>query len=192
MREKPKEIGSVVLGIVFVLAILAIPALFILGSLWAATHLLRPLSVVGWVLIAIDLLILLPLSIFRPLRGFTGTVIFVSSFVFGLLTWLLGFICTYILWGSWAVVAGILIFGGAVVPFALLATLFKGMWELFFTLLVLLVVTFGSRIGGIYIAENGKKTRQLPMRAVPAVDNEGIDPIEDNGFGDEDTEIAKK
>jgi hypothetical protein len=153
MGEKLKQFSTAALGIVLFLAILAIPALFILGSAWAAEHLLQPLFAVGWVLLAIDLLVLLPLSIFRRLRGFTGAAIVISSFVFGLVTWLLGFILTYALWGFWAVVLGILFFGGAVVPFALLATMFKGMWDPFFTVLILLVVTFGSRFAGIYIAE---------------------------------------
>ena len=120
--EKLREIGSSVLGIVAFLAFLCVPALFILGSSWAATHLLQPLVVLGWALLALDLLIFLPLSIFRRLRGFTGTAIYFSSYVFGLITWLLGFILTYFLWGTWAVVLGVLLFGGAVVPFALLGT----------------------------------------------------------------------
>lgn len=153
MGEKLKKLNTAALGIAFFLAILSIPAFFILGSAWAAEHVLQPLIIVGWVLLVLDLLVLLPLSIFRGIRGFTGSAIFISSFVFGLVTWLLGFILTYTLWGSWAVVAGILFFGGAVVPFALLATMFKGMWGAFFTVIILIVVTFGSRITGMYITE---------------------------------------
>ena len=39
-------------------------------------------------------------------------------------------------------------------PFAMLATMFEGMWEPFFTVFVLLIVTFGSRIVGAFIAES--------------------------------------
>ena len=156
IREKIKGASGIAFGFVIFLAILSIPALFILGSAWAAKHLLEPLIIVGWGAVAIDVVILLPLSLFRGLRGFTGTAIVISSYIFGLVTWLLGFILTYALWGVWAVVIGILFFGGTVVPFALLATLFKGMWDPFFTVLVLLVLTFGSRIAGIYIAESAR------------------------------------
>lgn len=153
MAEKLKQLSTIALGLVFLLALLCIPVLFIRGSAWAAEHLLQPLISVGWVLLALDLIVLLPLSLFRGLRGFTGTVIFLSSYVFGLVTWLLGFILTYALWGLWAVIVGVLFFGGAVVPFALLATMFKGMWDPFFTVLILFVLTFASRIAGAYIAE---------------------------------------
>lgn len=153
MAEKLKRLNTAALGTVISIAVLSIPALFILGSTWAAKNLLHPLMVSGWFFLALDLLVLLPLSLFRGLRGFTGILIFISSFVFGLVTWLLGFILTYSLWGLWAVIIGILLFGGAVVPFALLATMFKGMWEPFFVVLVLVALTFGSRIAGVAIVE---------------------------------------
>lgn len=153
MAEKLKRLNTAALGTVISIAVLSIPALFILGSTWAAKNLLHPLMISGWFFLALDLLVLLPLSLFRGLRGFTGILIFISSFVFGLVTWLLGFILTYSLWGLWAVIIGILLFGGAVVPFALLATMFKGMWEPFFVVLVLVALTFGSRIAGVAIVE---------------------------------------
>lgn len=155
--EKAKELGASIFGIIIIIGILCIPVLFIMGSKWAAEHLMQPLYIAGWIALAIDIFILLPLSIFRGLRGITGTGIFISSFVFGLITWLLGFILTYLLWGFWGVFIGVLLFGGAVVPFALLATLLKGMWAPFFTVLVLVVLTFGSRLVGMLLAESSEK-----------------------------------
>ena len=156
MKGKIAEFSSMIFGVVIFLAILSIPILLILGSTWAAKNLLQPLIVLGWIVVAIDILIFLPLSLFKGLRGFTGTAIFISSFLFGLVTWLLGFILTYAIWGLWAVIAGVLFFGGAVVPFALLATLFNGMWEPFFTVIILVALTFGARFIGILIAERGQ------------------------------------
>tara|TARA_R110000868_G_scaffold411591_1_gene705728 strand:+ start:2771 stop:3241 length:471 start_codon:yes stop_codon:yes gene_type:complete len=156
MKGKIAEFSSMIFGIVIFLAIISMPILLILGSTWAAKNLLQPLIVLGWIVVAIDILILLPLSLFKGLRGFTGTAIFISSFLFGLVTWLLGFILTYAIWGLWAVIAGVLFFGGAVVPFALIATLFNGMWEPFFTVIILAALTFGARIIGLLIAERGQ------------------------------------
>jgi len=152
MREKIKEFGNYALGLVIFLGIIALTAVFIRGSVWAAAHLLSPLILIGWIVIAIDFLILLPLSIFRKLRSFTGSLIFISSFVFGLVTWLLGFIITYDLWGIWAVVIGILFFGGGVVPLAMLAMIIKALWVPFFALAVLVVLTIGARFAGLLIA----------------------------------------
>ncbi len=157
MGDKIKALGTIALGVTIFVALLGIPVIIFLGITWAATHLLRPLIIVGWFAFAIVLLVLLPLSIFKGLRGFTGTTIYISSYIFGLITWLFGFVLTWVLWGGWAVIIGVLLFGGAVVPFALLATLFKGMWEPFFTVLALLILTFGSRIGGFVIAASSDR-----------------------------------
>lgn len=151
--EKFKEFGGIALGLMILLAILSVATIFFHGIVWAAKHLLKPLMLIGWFLVAVDLIILLPLSFFRRLRGFIGSAIFMSSFVFGMVAWLLSIICTYALWGFGAMITGIVLFGGAVVPFAMLATMFEGMWEPFLTILVLLIVTFGSRFVGYSIAE---------------------------------------
>ncbi|MHB8405789.1 MAG: hypothetical protein ACYDCJ_10240 [Gammaproteobacteria bacterium] len=157
MIEKVKALGGVLLGIAIFVCVLALLVVFIKGSLWASEHLLQPLIVIGWIALALNILILLPLSIFKWLRGFTGGGIFLSSYIFGLVSWLLGFVLTYALWGLWAVIFGILFLGGGVVPIALLATLFKGLWEPFFTLIVLTVITFGSRVGGLLIASSASE-----------------------------------
>lgn len=153
--SKLKEVGNVALGITVFLAILSIPILVIGGSKWAADNLLQPLTTIGGIALVVDILILLPLSIFSRLRSFTGNAIVISSYLFGLITWLFGFILTWQLWGGWAVALGVIMFGGAVVPFALLAVLFKGMWGLLITLLVMVTITLVSRIGGAAIAELG-------------------------------------
>lgn len=154
MKDKLKAVGTGAMFIVFIAACIAIPAVFLLGAAWAAGH-LNTLFVVGGLLFGVVLLVLLPLSLFKSLRGFTGTCIFFSSYVFGLITWLYSFVLTYVLWGLWAVIAGVLMLGGAVLPFALLATLFKGMWDPFFSVLILFLLTVGCRLLGAYIAERG-------------------------------------
>lgn len=153
MTDTLKNIGTFVLGIVVVLAVFSLPVMFLLGATWAAKNLLKPLIMVGWVFLAFDLLILLPASLIPRARGVTGTVIFISSFIFCLITWLLGFILTYSLWGLWAVILGILLFGGAVVPFAILATFFNGLWQALIALIILLGLTLVSRLVGISVAD---------------------------------------
>lgn len=157
MVDTLKQTDGALFGIVVLVGILALPVVFILGSTWAADHLLSPLIAIGWLAVALDILILMPLSIFKRLRGFTGSVIFISSYVFGLVTWLLGFVLTYSLWGLGAVIIGLLFFGGGVIPMALLATMLKGLWDPFSTLVVLVIITFASRAIGFSIASSGSE-----------------------------------
>jgi hypothetical protein len=156
MVEKLKEMAGMAFGFLILVAVLSLPLVFIMGAAWASKNLLGPLVVIGWVLLVINIVILLPLSIFKRLRGFAGGGIYFSSFVFGLVAWLLGFILAYSIWGAWAVVVGILFLGGGVVPIALLATAMNGYWDPFFTLLVATILTFAARIIGMLIAESGE------------------------------------
>lgn len=155
MLENAKKFGGYMLGLAVFAAVLALPFVFIKGAMWASENLLPPLFAVGWIAIAIVILVLLPLSLFRRLRGFTGTGIFLSSYLFGLICWLTGFVVTYSLWGAWAVVLGILFLGGGVVPIGMVASLFKGEWQMLMLLFILVVLTFGTRIGGMSIANSG-------------------------------------
>ncbi|MCY0856433.1 hypothetical protein [Cupriavidus sp. D39] len=149
-----KAIGRAAFVLVFLVGVIAVGLLAIKGVAWAATTWLPALIKAGWLVLAVDVLILLPLSIFKRLRGFTGGGIFASSYLFGLITFLMGFVTTWMLWGKWAVIVGILMFGGAVVPFALLAALFDGMWGLFATLLSLCALTFGAKLVAVMLWES--------------------------------------
>jgi len=65
MKEKIKEVGTYILGLAIFICILAIPALFIWGSVWLSTKILPWLNLLSLVALAILILVLLPLSIFR-------------------------------------------------------------------------------------------------------------------------------
>lgn len=155
MLENAKKLSGYLLGLVVFAAVLALPFVFIKGAMWASENLLPPLFLVGWIAIAVVIFVLLPLSLFRRLRGFTGTVIFLSSYLFGLICWLTGFVVTYSLWGAWAVILGILFLGGGIVPIGMVASLFKGEWQMLVLLFILIVLTFGTRIGGMSIVNSG-------------------------------------
>lgn len=145
-----KNVGLSVVGcLVMIVMLIVVPVLFLKGAFWAADHVLPPLILVGWIALAVDLLLLLPLAVVRVLRPWSAGLILLSSFLFGLITWFLGLVLTYTLWGLGAVILGLFFLGVGVVPFALLATLFKGMWSEFFTVAVLLILTFGSRLVAI-------------------------------------------
>jgi hypothetical protein len=57
------------------------------------------------------------------------------------------------IWGIWAAIIGILLLGVGVVPIAMVATIFNGMWSEFIQLLSSIIIVFGSRILGNYLVE---------------------------------------
>jgi hypothetical protein len=123
--------------------------IFFKGAVWASMHILPPLISIGWIVLAIVLLILLPLSVFRRLRSLTGAGIYLASYLFGLICWLVGLVVAYMLWGLWAVIIGVLFLGIGVVPLGMLAALFKGEWYMLIVLVVLAALTFGARFLGL-------------------------------------------
>jgi hypothetical protein len=156
MGEKLKNAGSYAFGLAVILAVLALPFVFIKGAMWASEFILPPLINVGWVVLAITICVLLPLSIFKRLRGFTGSAILITSYIYGLICWFMGFIVTYMLWGLGAIIIGLLFLGGGVVPIGMIASVFKGEWQTLGVLFFLVVLTFGTRFLGIYIAQSAE------------------------------------
>jgi hypothetical protein len=149
------KISRIAFGIAIFLGLVALPFLFFAGITRASEHIIPPLISIGWICVALISSVLLPLSIFKKLRIFTGTAIYICSYIFGLLCFLISLMTTWLLWGGFWAIIGMMTLGGAVVPFALLASGFKGMWSIFFIIIGVLVVTWGARIIGMMIAENG-------------------------------------
>jgi hypothetical protein len=98
------------------------------------------------------LFVVLPLSVFRRCRGFAAIASLVS-YVFGTTLWMVALLLTLALWGAWAVVIGLFMIGVGVVPIAMLATLFNGMWSILGQQLVLTVLTFCTRFYARWIGD---------------------------------------
>lgn len=108
-----------------------------------------PVATLGLVVLIV---ILLPLAVFRKTRSFAGKGVVFFSFVIGVTTWLLGTAITFIAWGWPAVIIGILLGGVGVVPIAILASFIKiGAWEIGASLIVMSILVYASRWGGIIL-----------------------------------------
>lgn len=154
MWEKLKNLGWGIILIVFFVIIALLTGLFIHGGAWLSTKVYPILTVISGITFGIALFVLTPISIFKKTRGFAGNGIVLSSFIFGLTLWVWSFLLTYTLWGGLGIVIGLFILGVGVVPIAMLATLFKGMWAIFGQLILLTILTFGSRFFGIFLTKS--------------------------------------
>lgn len=157
MRNFIKGIGSIALGVVGFLAFLSLPAIFSLGVAKTTHYILPWVSTLAWLCIGVIVFILLPLSLFKKFRAFTGTAIYIGSFVFGLLLFLFSLLTTWTMWGGFWAFIGLLGFGGLIVPFALVACLLNGFWFGVGVVIGLLFLTWGARFAGLAIAMNGEK-----------------------------------
>lgn len=166
-----KSIGSTVLGIViFIGIIVATVLLFTLGAKLAFT--IQPF--VNWlagILFTVNLVALLA-AIAPKARGVSGLVIYISSYIYGLGTWIFGLAVTLALWGWIAVIIGVLMGGIGVVPIGMLAAIFNGEWGIFWTLLINLALTYGARVIGTLLVSNAENQPEYDVASHEPIDTE--------------------
>ncbi len=151
MKETLKSIGSFLLGICILVGVMFIVMMFIKGGVWLSERAYPWLVLLTAIALCFVIFICLPLSIFRRTRAFAGGGIYLSSFVFGLTLWIWSLLVSYTLWGITGIVVGLLLGGIGVVPIAILASVFHGLWSMVGQLLLVTAITFGTRFLGIWI-----------------------------------------
>ena len=148
------SIATTALGLIVMLVLIALPVLFIVGGIAVGQKLLPWLIFLSILTFCFNVVILVPLAFIRAIRPWAGVGFVISSYVFGLTSWFMGLLWTWILWGGGAVFVGLCFLGVGVVPMAILATLFKGMWSALGVLVLAVVLTFGLRILGAFLVES--------------------------------------
>lgn len=156
MLEKQKDFLAAAFNGLGCIPLIVVPLLFLFvwikGLAWFVPNVVPVLIEIGWVILAINIVVLLPLSVSKKLRRFTGTTMFFSSYLFGVLSWVLGLQLTLIAWGIWGFIIGLIFAGLGFVPLGLIAAAIKGDWQFFLILLTLIAVTFGARFAGLAIS----------------------------------------
>jgi len=159
-ESRLKSIGNFCLGIVVMIAIFALIGVLIRGMVWASEVALPWLFTAGSIALDVCVFVLLPLCVFRKTRPWAGMGFFLSSFLFG--TGLFAFSCIVVvqIWGYGGLIFGLLLGGIGVVPLAFFAALFHGAWPLFWSVVIGVILMFGTRSLGLYLSDTRPKERQ--------------------------------
>jgi hypothetical protein len=157
MNEKLKSIGATVGGLL-IWVVVCVVGLVVIGFLiggagWVSDRLLPWFAKASFIAFLVLIFVLLPLSAIRATRGLAAPVIMCLSYLFGATVWMEGLLTTLHIWGGAAVAIGLFLMGVGVVPIAMLATLFHGLWAQLVELIGLVVLTFGSRIFALWLGE---------------------------------------
>ena len=115
------------------------------------------------ILFAVNLVSML-FAISRRTRGAVGHILLVSSYVYGIQTWVFGLATTLTIWGWPAVIIGIFMAGMGVVPIGMLASALNGYWSIFLSLIINALLVFGVRIIGALLVnttESHKRRQEL-------------------------------
>jgi len=151
--NKLKELGSLILGWAVFIGFVTIGILFLKGGLSILPGFINVLYIIGGIAFLLCLTILPFLCIFKSTRGVAAIGFYIASYVFGLQTWLLGFVVTLSFWGWFGVIIGLFLAGIGVVPLGIIASLIHREWFLVGNLVLSLALTYGVRILGLWLAE---------------------------------------
>jgi len=154
-------VGKSVLWIVGFVALLAVPAVLLVGAVAATKVVLPWLVLASMVAFAVCLLGFVPLAIVPSTRLIAGHCFFYSSYLFGLTTFLMGLLLTWSIYGGIAVIVGLLVFGVGVVPIGMVAALFRGRWADLGVLALTLALTLGARSLGFWLIQSGARAEEL-------------------------------
>ena len=134
-------------------------SLFIGGSAWHGEKVYPWLAIISLLAVGAALLLLLPLSFIRRTKPFAAIGFLIASYILGLTLWVSGLLITYNLWGAFAVFVGLFLLGVGVIPIAMLATAFNGMWGLegIGGLILHAAFVFGFRAYSIYLANKAEQ-----------------------------------
>lgn len=140
------------MGVGFLLLIILVAMFFIEGGVWIGERVLPWLSVTMWIVMALNIVVLAPLTIFRRTTGISAIGFLASSYVYGITLWFFGLILTYLIWGPVAVFIGVFLAGIGVVPIAFIASMIEGEWTIVGELLFLVLLTYGARFFSFKLA----------------------------------------
>ena len=95
-----KSIGGFIIGICIFLGIIFLAMFFIKGGVWLGAIVLPWLSIIMWLVFILNIIIFLPLGIFKKTRSVSAFGFVISSYVYGLTLWFWALLLTYLIWGS--------------------------------------------------------------------------------------------
>lgn len=152
-----RNLGQLSLGSLLLIGGGALTGLLILVFYWGISRVaelvLPTLYSVTWIVLAVDLLILVPMTFVWKTKVLAGIGLFISSYVIGLTLWLTSALLVWYALGIWWVVGGLLLGGFGVVPIAMIGSVFKGEWQIAIVLVVMIIATYGFRLWAVFLDE---------------------------------------
>jgi hypothetical protein len=142
-------------------AVVVLPVIFIVGATAVSFWVKEWVPYVFWINLLIAFFILGPLALIPPSRFIAANGFVIASTVFAAMMWVCGLGVTYEAWGVGGVIIGLVFAGVGIVPVAMLAALLQGAWQALIAFLILIVLTFGFRALGFWLA---KKVDQRAAR----------------------------
>jgi hypothetical protein len=144
--------GPILLGITFIAGMIFLALIYVRGLAWVSENVIEYLVPSAVIAVEFCLFILLPLAIIRTTRFISAFGFFGAAYLFGLTTWILGFLATLRYWGLGGVFIGLFLGIIGVVPLGIVASAFHSDWSAAVILIIGLLVTYGARAVALALA----------------------------------------
>lgn len=152
--------------------------------------------------IALIIIFLLPLSVFKTTRFISTWGFLIASFIFGIDVWMYGFLVTLHFWGVGGVFVGLCLVGIGVVPLGMIAAALHSSWDVVVGLAFGIAMTYGTRMLSFYLAhtlahtldraEAKESAINSAMEKITYPNSESLQPIDETAEPDTiDNEIVK-
>lgn len=166
--SRAKEGGAVLGGLAIMGGMLVLGLALLMGMASFSVWVLKWTYPAFLITLSLTIILLLPLALIPPTRGFAAVGLLIASMAFGAILWLWGMAYTYGAWGLVGVVIGLVFLGVGVVPIAMLAALLHGDWGNLGLFVVTVVVTYGVRALSHWLAGKAdeRRARLNPSGAV--------------------------
>jgi len=153
IAARVKDAGSVILGLAVMVGMLAIGIGLLTGAAAFSIWVLKWTFPAFAITFLVSFVLLAPLSLIPPTRGFSAVGFLIASLAFGAILWLWGIGYTYSVWGLLPVIVGLVLLGVGVVPIAMFAALVHGDWGNLGMFVLTAVLAIGCRGLGSWLAE---------------------------------------
>jgi len=151
------NIGSGMFAFLWLIFVIIFPILLLVGILRLMEFIYPVLVWLVSISLFFSIFILLPLSIFKKLRHFSGIGISIAFKIFSTTLVIWSILLVANLWGFWGIVLGLFLYVAGFVPVALLATLFAGEYSAAIDLIILSIITFGAWFISYKLLRNEKE-----------------------------------
>lgn len=145
IAARVKDAGSVILGLAVMAGMVAVAVALLFGAATFSVWVLEWTYPAFTITLLVSLVLLAPLALISPTRGFSAAGFMIASCAFGAILWIWGMAFTYSVWGLFGVVVGLVLFGVGVVPVAMFAALVHADWGTLGLFLIIAVLTIGCR-----------------------------------------------
>lgn len=180
MKNKIKNFGSGVLGVLMFLGFILVPFIFIFGILKVSEILYPIISVLGGASIGLFFLIILPLSLFKSLQRHLAGLSIILSYVVGVSVFMFSFLTIFYYLG-WIAIFFMFVFH-LVAPIAAIGLFIKAEWTAGFSLILGIIFTYGMRFYGVWLStkvEERLSNEYYSTEDVIEINNEDSDDIDD-------------